>query len=1031
VRVISLITLCYLFILPLGSLLSAQDDFIGINCGNVEFPVELFFGEEYLADHPWSDESGSGYIGGHTETVRHAEITYDVESGNMLTYWLREGEFSYRFDLNPGDYLVKLRLMEAEYHGPGFRTFSVVIEGDTVINEIDIYEQFGRAYALMFRFVVECEDGTLDIDFMPGTEEATCCAIGVQRITEDETAPSTPEWVDAIDGYNMNFLLWQWNSAEDLLGFRLHRQAGNNAWEVITPDLLAFARYRDYDVRAGRAYRYKVEAVDAWGNVSEQTESSRITTLDHDDSELPVYEFSISDADLHQMNTDIWSENYTDVNIEFENRYFDGAGVRYRGAFTRELSKKNFRFRLPDGETFNTRDRIALVSEMRDVTMLREYFASQLFILNNCLTPETDFIHLVRNDEFLGVYTEVEALRNDFLMRRGLSPEGNFYKAISNLGIEETEDLYRQKYEKLNNEDTDWQDLIEFIEWLNLSSDDEFLEQAAEWFELDDFLDVYVAEVVIANRDFTIQNYCLYNNPVSSKWHFIPFDLNTSFIDPYMPVDISTTAHPDPIFDTLNVLFDRTLNIPLFRYAYSKKLERFVNSHFSIGNLTDIIDDAYRTISFDAVRDVYKPNRERRGPFQTGPDSLNTFVRERSEYILDTIPQFIPEVDLSPWFRMNELQTVNGSTIWDEQGEYEPWIEIYNHSPVELDLEGFILRSGVESWTLPVEAVIPTHGFLLLWLDGEENDGVLHSDFEYENGDELILENSDGEETDRIDPPELTRDQVWARDGDGNGEWEDDLAPTPGVTNTPAWDVSLLVINEFLALNTNSNTDDAGEYEDWIELFNPSPVPLNIQGLYLTDDLEEPDRWALPDTTIPSNDFLLIWCDGEPEEGVLHSPFRLRTEGEHAGLFDADGMTPIDMILFDLQQADISFGRSPDGSDDWGVMSPTPGSTNELATGVLNNIEKEYRVTNPYLEPAAPNPFNATTKIRFFLPIHTDVKLIIYDILGREVITLVNSNLATGWHTVQFKAKNYASGLYFCRMEAGTHFMTRKLILLK
>jgi len=78
-----------------------------------------------------------------------------------------------------------------------------------------------------------------------------------------------------------------------------------------------------------------------------------------------------------------------------------------------------------------------------------------------------------------------------------------------------------------------------------------------------------------------------------------------------------------------------------------------------------------------------------------------------------------------------------------------------------------------------------------------------------------------------------------------------------------------------------------------------------------------------------------------------------------------------------------------------------------------------------------PNPFNPTTTIKFALPKASEVHLVVYDILGRIVTTLVNGNLNAGYHTINFNASNFASGVYFYSIKAGDFTSVKKLMLLK
>ncbi|UCD50599.1 MAG: lamin tail domain-containing protein [Phycisphaerales bacterium] len=143
-----------------------------------------------------------------------------------------------------------------------------------------------------------------------------------------------------------------------------------------------------------------------------------------------------------------------------------------------------------------------------------------------------------------------------------------------------------------------------------------------------------------------------------------------------------------------------------------------------------------------------------------------------------------------------------------------------------------------------------------------------------------------------------------------------------------------LFINEFQASNAETVQDPQAQYDDWIEIYNGSGEPLDIGGMYLTDDLAAPTRWQIPadapaHTTIAPHGYLVIWADGQVADSGLHAGFSLDAGEEEIALFDRDGVTLIDMIEFADQETDISYGRLPDGSNTWQALaSPTPGAEN-------------------------------------------------------------------------------------------------------
>ena len=99
---------------------------------------------------------------------------------------------------------------------------------------------------------------------------------------------------------------------------------------------------------------------------------------------------------------------------------------------------------------------------------------------------------------------------------------------------------------------------------------------------------------------------------------------------------------------------------------------------------------------------------------------------------------------------------------------------------------------------------------------------------------------------------------------------------------------------------------------------------------------------------------------------------------------------------------------------------------------VVLGIEQIGSVVNGYkLYQNYPNPFNPITEIKFDIPKSTNVKLIIYDLVGREVAIPVNQSLNLGSYKVQFNGSNLSSGIYFYRLETEDYTKTNKMILLK
>lgn len=101
----------------------------------------------------------------------------------------------------------------------------------------------------------------------------------------------------------------------------------------------------------------------------------------------------------------------------------------------------------------------------------------------------------------------------------------------------------------------------------------------------------------------------------------------------------------------------------------------------------------------------------------------------------------------------------------------------------------------------------------------------------------------------------------------------------------------------------------------------------------------------------------------------------------------------------------------------------------ELITDV--EIDEAKNIDIFYLSQNYPNPFNLTTKISFGIPLESFVKLIIYDVLGKEACVLVSEELPAGTYTIPWDATGYHSGIYFYNLMAGAFTQTKKTILLK
>ncbi len=167
------------------------------------------------------------------------------------------------------------------------------------------------------------------------------------------------------------------------------------------------------------------------------------------------------------------------------------------------------------------------------------------------------------------------------------------------------------------------------------------------------------------------------------------------------------------------------------------------------------------------------------------------------------------------------------------------------------------------------------------------------------------------------------------------GQTASQPAPAPGATQ-PAPDV---VINEVQSSNRTTLADEDGDYEDWIELYNAGTGTVNLSGFGLSDDASRLWRWVFPEGTLMApGEYLLVWASGKnrrtPGE-PLHTSFQVRSQGEEVLLSsftipDGQDSPVIDRLPPTPIPTDYSYGRYPDGSDQWRLFGvPTPGAANQ------------------------------------------------------------------------------------------------------
>ncbi len=284
---------------------------------------------------------------------------------------------------------------------------------------------------------------------------------------------------------------------------------------------------------------------------------------------------------------------------------------------------------------------------------------------------------------------------------------------------------------------------------------------------------------------------------------------------------------------------------------------------------------------------------------------------------------------------INEFLAANATTNLDQDGQASDWIEFFNSGSDAISLAGFALSDDPavpQRWVFPEISIAP-QSYLLVWASGKDRRaGELHANFGLsQTGESLAIYDTSGVVLDAVTFGSQQNDISMARVST-SAAFQFTTTPTPGATNVVTEPENLppqIVINEFMASNGATIDDEDGESSDWLELFNAGTDTVQLAGLALTDDKNEPGLWPLPDLALEPESYLLIWASGKNRRAAeLHTNFRLAGGGEFVGLYTADGWL-VDGKDFGAQSRDIALARIPDGAGAFErTADPTPGATN-------------------------------------------------------------------------------------------------------
>ena len=758
----------------------------------------------------------------------------------------------------------------------------------------------------------------------------------------------------------------------------------------------------------------------------------------YDINTLRTIKLRFSQADWwDQLEANVEADENILATLVFEDQTFDSVGVRFRGMTsykeTKNSKKKSFNIELDwiKNQELMGYEELNLINCFQDPTFMREVLYS-----NTCRevlpSARVNFVKLIINDENWGIYASVQQLDGTFIREWFPSNEGTRWRAgtgqvrpggrpggggggfnpgsaLQYKGADSTE--YAKIYEiKNTNQENPWEALILTCDVLNHTPGEQLPIELPKVLNVDRALWLCAFEIVFHDDDGYMfkrgSDYYLYYEPESGRIHFIQYDANSCMVirrgDQWSPF----YREYDPDVPVMSLL----MPIQEYRQRYLAHVRAIVNNYLTEDYLVPKID-AYRALIETEVKQDDKKlysNWE----FDNGITILKSFITQRRNFLLNNqeVKRQAPTI-LSVQRRATDQDIGQQLTITASIDT--------NLAIKEVNL--FLAEGDYAPFTS-----------LAMTDDGE-------------NGDATANDNVYCIQLPTYIPGTLLRYyvQVIADDEVGTMTFEpfaEHKASRYVVTYSKA-DVTPVIINELMAQNNSTYADPQGEYDDWIELKNISSEVIDLSGMYLSDKLDNPLKWQFPDSVfIEPGAYLIVWADedGNDEPG-LHANFKLSSQGEIVLLFDKDanGNVLLDSLSFGTLNADVSFGRYPDASDNIELLSvPTPLAANLLTDTAVTetNLPSDF-----ILEPNYPNPFNPSTTINFSIPQTAHIRITIYNVLGMEIKNLINETRSPGHYSVVWDGSGensvVTSGIYLCRFEANASdknfIQVHRMVLLK
>ncbi|MBK7223853.1 MAG: CotH kinase family protein [Saprospiraceae bacterium] len=656
-------------------------------------------------------------------------------------------------------------------------------------------------------------------------------------------------------------------------------------------------------------------------------------------------------------------------------------GFRLRGNTSRQSAKKSFKVKFNHfgGKKYQGLSDLNLNGEHNDPSLSRAKIVWDLMRKAGIDAPRANHVLLFVNHEYKGIYLNVEHIDNDYFQARDKDEEGQIFKCFYGCDFKYRGSNPSQYpstvYEPQNHEDEpNTYDLIEFIRRLNAKDDPNFRCKLEEVFDVDAYLKTMAMEVLAGHWDnplFNKNNAYVYIPTNGARLEVMAYDVDNTmgvdwFGEDWGDKNIYSWAEPSndrPLFYNLMSQSD-------YKTRYGYLIKRWLQTFLKVDSINALVDKTRDHIKPYRGTDIYSglDYGYSYNDFLNSFESMNDRhvkygIKEYFAKRLSTANSQLQNTQVSPYFGDIRSAYKNGKYIMSFTAEGMEAIK------VEIT---FRLDNG--SWqTLELR----DDG---MGVDVFKNDNRYH--FEWSGTQPATIQ--------------LTLKAVDLSNRESKWPVCNTFDYSIGYNEIPK-----LFINEWMADNTDIK-DEAGEAEDWIEIYNAGDEDIYLGQYYLSDNLQKPDKWLMPDITLPVKSWVTFWADEDGSQGPGHANFKLSKDGEFIGIFDNvdNYYAPIDTVRFGLSQTNVAYGRYPDGGPLVNALTfPTPGESN-----VLSSILEETSLINLF-----PNPAKSVLTVQC----SADWRFMdLLDANGNQVIT--ESQVMSGG--IEINTQLLPSGNYFIKL---------------